>query len=168
MKYVNRVIVVLLCFLPFCLLAQTNRQAFTNDSLITSVWKDSFQGRNILIVTDDNLNDTIVWMDDPGYNTKSVFRNDTLCSILFTGNTCEKNFSFDIYKKGTQYWQYIDGSFWDNCPTNWKKCESFEISQLGLLDLEVITTTRWVSGAVDVVKEQYHYDGNKRQNWLKN
>lgn len=163
-----KLILILICLSPLCVLAQKDRQVFTNDSFSTSVWKDSLRGKYILTIRDDNLNDTIARIEDQGFSTKSLFRNDTLCSILLTGNSCDWIASFWIYKKGAQYWEPIDSEGWSNCPTNWKRSESFEISQIGLLELEVITTTRWVSGAVDVVKEQYHYDGNKRHNWLKN
>lgn len=149
----------LLCLAPFCTFAQNGRLIFSNDSLNISVRKDSLPGQNVLFILDNTTNDTIAGLaDNWDSKVKSVFKNDTFCSILLESNMCDQVASFWIFKKSGQSWGLLKNASWQNCPSAWTK-SAIRFFQKDLLNLEVVVNTKR-SGKTEEVSKLYRYDGN--------
>lgn len=154
----------LLCLAPFCTFAQNGRLIFSNDSLNVSVRKDSLPGflpgEFVLFILDNTTNDTIVGLvDNWDSKVKSVFKNDTLCSILLESNDCQWRASFSIFKKSGQSWKILKYEHWQNC-TDWIMFYNFRFFQKDLLNLEVVLTSKRAGKLKEVSKKEYRYDGN--------
>ncbi len=153
----------LLCLAPFCAFAQNQRLRFSNDSLNISVRKDSLPGRFVLLILDNTTNDTIAGLvDNWDSKVKSVFKNDTLCSILLESNACDQVASFWMFKKGGQSWDLLKNESWQNCPTNWTRSVTYRFFQRDLLNLELVENTKRSGKPEEVTKLEYRYDGNGR------
>lgn len=157
----NKLFIYLICLAPFYALTQNERHVFTDDSLNISVQKDSLSGKYVLWIMDNNTNDTIAGLiDNWDSKVKSVFKNDTLCSILLESNYCDEVASFWVFKKGSQSWGFLKATTWQNCPTNWKRSDAYQFFQRDLLNLEVVVNTKRLGKPEEIEKLEYHYAGN--------